>query len=92
MTKLETVDLQGERCSGIELLSTSDTLILAEHRYVIVSSNKPSKETSFERSTARLSLTERSANNGGDLDVVGIDQALARMENGMGTKRKIFQS
>jgi hypothetical protein len=91
MIKLEDVDLQGELCSGVEQLSSaaSGILILGEHRYVIVANSKQSREPPFERSAGRLALTEKSV-NGGELDVVGIDQALARMENGFGSKRKIF--
>jgi hypothetical protein len=97
MIKLEGIDLQGERCSGIDQLikahpSTgllpSDIVILGEHRFTILSAGKP--QSQFQPST-RLALVEKSTNSG-ELDVVGIDQALARMEysNGFGSKSRNF--
>ncbi|KAK0101586.1 hypothetical protein ONS95_006750 [Cadophora gregata] len=98
MVKLESVDLQGERCSGIEQIAKSSTnpagllseiLILGEHRYVLLVFGKPvGSERPAEKSASRLALVEKSI-NGGELDVGGIEQALARMENG-GSKRKLF--
>lgn len=96
MVKLENVDLQGERCSGVEQLTKtasspqSEVIVLGEHRYIILSTGKLLKSQSTEN-TGKLALTENSG-NGGELDVVGIEQALTRMENGFGMKRKIFQS
>lgn len=94
--KLEGIDLQGERCSGIDQLvkthvSTglpSDILILGEHRFTIVSVGNVTSQ--FQVST-RNALVEKSINIG-ELDVVGIDQALARMEkgNGLGSKSRNF--
>lgn len=85
MIKLENIDLQGERCSGIDQimnthLSTTlpgDILILGEHRLTILSAGK---QTSHFQAPPRMALVEKNANVG-ELDVVGIDQALARMEN-----------
>ncbi|KAH7395637.1 hypothetical protein BKA64DRAFT_577694 [Cadophora sp. MPI-SDFR-AT-0126] len=98
MIKLENVDLQGEHCSGIEQIAKSSTssaglsseiLILGEHRYLLLVSGKSTAhERPAEKSASRLALVEKSI-NGGELDVGGIEQALARMENGAG-KRKLF--
>lgn len=96
ITKLEGVNLQGERCSGVEQLprtaasSHSEFIILGEHRYIIVATGKPAK-TPAATISGRPALTEDDK-TGGELDVVGIEQALSRMENGLGTKRKIFQT
>lgn len=95
MIKLEGIDLQGERCSDVEQIvkphsSTglpSDVLILGEHRFTILSVGKQAREPQSQP-TGRLALTEKAA-NGMELDVAGIDQALARMENG-NSKRKVF--
>ena len=84
-TKLESVNLQGERCSGIDQIvksnfSTglpSDILILGEHRFTILTAGQAK---ALFQSTGQLALVERPA--AGELDVVGIDQALLRMENG----------
>jgi hypothetical protein len=90
--KLDSVELQGERCSAvaqIPKLSTgtqSDIVIVAEHRFVILSTGKQARQ-----SEGRMVLVEKTTNGGvGELDVVGIEQALARMENGMDVRRKIF--
>ena len=91
--KLDNVELQGERCSAVAQLSKSSTgthpdiIIAAEHRFVILSTGKPVRQ-----SEGRMVLVEKSTNgaSGGELDVVGIEQALARMENGMDVRRKIF--
>ncbi len=93
MIKLEGIDLQGERCSDVEQIvktqsSTglpSDVLILGEHRFTILSRGKQVREPQSQPA-GRLALTEKAA-NGMELDVVGIDQALARMEN-RNSKRK----
>lgn len=96
VVKLESVNLQGERCSGVEQLtktassSQSEFIILGEHRYIILSTGKLLKSHSTDN-TGRLALTANNG-NGGELDVGGIEQALTRMENGFGMKRKIFQS
>jgi hypothetical protein len=89
MMKLENIDLRGEQCSGIELIAKAaalsstatslpcDVVILGEHRLVILfAGNKPV----VTRSDSRLSLLEADT-NGRELDVVGIDRALARMED-----------
>ncbi|KAE9369653.1 hypothetical protein N431DRAFT_345338 [Stipitochalara longipes BDJ] len=92
--KLDNVELQGERCSAVAQISNSstgthpDVVIVAEHRFVILSTGKPVRQ-----SEGRIVLVEKSTNggaSGGELDVVGIEQALARMENGMDVRRKIF--
>ena len=97
MIKLESIDLQGERCSGIEQIvktATSSTglsseiLILGEHRFTLLVSGKPLRERPAEKSASRLALVEKSI-NGGQLDVFGIDKALTRMES-TGPQRKIF--
>jgi len=96
MIKLENINLEGERCSGVDQFpkttsSQLDIVIVGEHRYVIFSMGKPSRSQLPVQATGRLVLTETHENNG-ELDVMGIEQALTRMENGVGTKRKIFQS
>lgn len=93
MIRLEGINLQGERCSGIDQLAKTQTspglpseiLILGEHRFTILSAGK--KQISHSQPSRRMALVEESSNSG-DLDVVGIDQALARMENsnGFGSK------
>ncbi|KAH7370006.1 hypothetical protein BKA65DRAFT_10068 [Rhexocercosporidium sp. MPI-PUGE-AT-0058] len=97
MIKLENIDLQGERCSGIEQIVktttssiglSSEVLILGEHRFTLLASGKSVRERPAEKSASRLALVEKSI-NGGQLDVFSIDQALARMENA-GAQRKIF--
>ncbi|KAG0647388.1 Nuclear pore NUP37 [Hyphodiscus hymeniophilus] len=101
--KLEKVDLQGEHCSGIEQITShaasaisttalpSEIIILGEHRLVILSAGTP---TAASRSETRMALVETNA-NGGELDVIGIDRALARMESrdssGLLGKRRLLQ-
>ena len=90
--RLESIDLQGERCSGIDQLPRTkssgmpaDLLILGEHRFAILSAGKLQP---FQVST-RMALVEKVNTSNGELDVVGIDQALAQMENG--PKRRLLQ-
>ena len=93
MIRLENIDLHGERCSGIEQIPgpsastsssaslSSEIVILAEHRFVILSAGKPSQTVAAAaRGERRMALGETSA-NWAELDVTGIDRALARMEN-----------
>ena len=103
MIKLEKIDLHGERCSGIEQIAkssaplgsstalSSEIIVLGERRLLILSVGKQSPLT---RGDKRMALVETNA-NGGDLDVVGIDQALARMEGRDSSelfgKRKLLQ-
>jgi hypothetical protein len=92
-TKLESVELQGERCSAVAQIARSSTstglhsdiVIVGEHRFVILSPGKPARQ----QREGRMVLVEKGT-NGGELDVVGIEQALARMENGNAAKRKLF--
>ena len=105
MIKLESVDLQGERCSGIEQIAklsvaqatsstalSSDVVILGEHRFIILSVGKQ-VQPRVEKEN-RMALMETNA-NAGELDVMGINRALARMENrdssGFSEKRKLLQ-
>lgn len=104
MHKLEDVDLRGERCSGVEQMATagstktlfSDIVIVGEHRFVILSAGNGKQGPSIAGRENRMALMEMSA-NGGELDVVGIEQALVRMENrdrdssGFLGKRKVLQ-
>jgi hypothetical protein len=90
--KLDNVELQGERCSAVAQIPKlsqgvpSNIMIVAEHRFVILSTGKQARQ-----SEGRMVLVEKGTNGGvGELDVVGIEQALARMENGMDVRRKIF--
>jgi hypothetical protein len=88
--KLDSVELQGERCSAIAQIAKSsgqqsDIIIVGEHRFVILSMGKQVRQ----QSEGRMVLVEKST-GGMELDVVGIEQALARMENGNGARRKIF--
>ena len=104
MIKLENIDLQGERCSGIEQIAklvalpaisttslSSDVMILGEHRFIILSAGK---STPAVRGETRMVLVE-TVTNSGELDVMGIDRALTRMENrdtsGFLGKRKLLQ-
>jgi hypothetical protein len=88
--KLDGVELQGERCSAVSQIAKSsgqhsDIVIAAEHRLVIVLTSKQARQ----QSEGRMVLVEKST-NGGELDVIGIEQALAQMENGNAVRRKIF--
>jgi hypothetical protein len=90
--KLDSVELQGERCSAVAQIpksstgTQSDIVIVAEHRFVILSMGKQARQRE-----GRMVLVEKTTKGGvGELDVVGIEQALARMENGMDVRRKIF--
>jgi hypothetical protein len=89
MIKLEHIDLQGERCSGIEQIPkttpggalSSDVLLVGEHRFVLLSAGKQMMVPRSER----LALVEMSARDitttmDTDMDITGIDRALARME------------
>lgn len=87
LLKLEGVDLQGERCFGIDQLSRpsppasglqSEILIIAEHRFTVLSAPKP-KTTQNRPLEDRLAVMEMNASTG-ELDVVGIDRALDMME------------
>jgi hypothetical protein len=97
MIKIENVDLRGERCSGIAQLAKgasstgfpSDIIILGEHRFTILSVGKAREQQPEKVGSGRMALVEKTT-NGGELDVVGIEQALMRMENGNGAKRKLF--
>lgn len=85
-TKLEGIDLQGELCSGIDQIvrgdsSTvlpSDVLILGEHRFTILTTRQANPQF---QATGQLALVQKEP-SAGELDVVGIDEALFRMENG----------
>lgn len=90
--KIDNVELQGERCSAVSQISRSSTgthaevIIVGEHRLVICSMGKQTRQ-----SGGQMVLVEKTTNGGvGELDVVGIEQALAKMENGEGVRRKIF--
>lgn len=97
MTKLENINLLGERCSGIEQIAKStnsmgfstDILVLGEHRFTLLLPGKGTRDSSFEKSVGRLALVEKRTNRG-ELDVMGIEHALAEMENGDGARRKLF--
>jgi hypothetical protein len=95
MLRLEGIDLQGELCSGIEQIPNSkssnpEILILGEHRFAILTTGKQAKELKPRQPVEqRLVLKEKSANKG-ELDVVGIDQALTQMENGGSRRGKVF--
>lgn len=94
MIRVDGIDLQGERCSGIEQIAkvdSSDLLILGEHRFTILSSGKQPKVMKARAPAGRSALVERNGNAAGDLDVMEIDQALTRMENGQSNRGKLFQ-
>lgn len=84
--RLENIDLYRERCSGVEQIVKerpatglrTDILILGEHRFTIVSTGyaKPAAQQVGQPSLAEGGPATE------ELDVVGIDQALLRMENG----------
>ncbi|TVY80619.1 Nucleoporin [Lachnellula suecica] len=94
MLRLDGIDLQGERCSGIEQItkpypSSPEILVLGEHRFAILTTRKSTKELKPRQPAERLALTEKSGNNG-ELDVLGIDQALTRMDQSR--RGKLFQT
>lgn len=82
LTKLEGIDLQGERCTGIDQIVKpglpSDILILGEHRFTIITVGQAKP---LFQPTGHLAQTDKRP-IAGELDVVGIDEALMRMENG----------
>jgi len=96
MLKLEGIDLQGERCSGIEQIVKvdqpsaglpSDLIILAEHRFTILTMGQSAAQPQRSNSS-QMALVEKSTGDG-DLDVGGIGLALQHMENGKnGVKSK----
>lgn len=91
--RIENVELQGERCSAVTQIPSStglqvDIVIVAEHRFVILSTPVATAKPTRQNDT-RLVLADKNTNRG-ELDVVGIEQALARMENGNGASRKLF--
>lgn len=99
MVRLEGVDLKDERGSGIEQIpngsstdSPSDLIVAGESRLaIIISAKQTGKDSRAMVAAGRMALNERPPTNVGSLDVVGIDQALARMENGNSTARmKLF--
>ncbi|CAG8950791.1 hypothetical protein HYFRA_00003006 [Hymenoscyphus fraxineus] len=99
MVRLEGVDLKEERCSGIGQIpnssstdSPSDLVVLGESRLaIVISAKQSSKDAKVLATAGRLAMAERASANIGPLDVVGIDQALARMENGNSLARvKLF--
>ncbi|RDL32571.1 Uncharacterized protein BP5553_09027 [Venustampulla echinocandica] len=99
LIRLEGIDLQGEQCSGIEQLTKraptqadlpTDLLILGEHRFTILSIKSQTKEVKARVPSSRSALEEKTGNNAMDLDVIGIDQALARMENVQPKRGKLF--
>lgn len=95
MLRLEGFDLEGERCTSIDQLVTGhgslpELLVSSEHRLAILTTESKTRDLK-PKQPQRLALTEKSANNE-ELDVLGIDQALARMENGNSRRVKLFQS
>ncbi|RFU35430.1 hypothetical protein B7463_g909, partial [Scytalidium lignicola] len=90
LIKLDGIDLRGERCCGVDQLprpSSSTTvipteiLLIAEHRFIVLSVPKPAKAKQNRSLEDRLAVMEMNASTG-ELDVVGIDRALDMMENG----------
>lgn len=97
VVRVEGVNLQGEKCSGIEQISKStgsprlpsDLLVLGEHRFVIVDAGQA---PSFG-SSMRTALVERNPDVSGGLELSGIEQALELMDsptqkNGYGARSK----
>jgi len=97
MVKLDSINLQGERCSGITQIPRtvspnglpSDILILGEHRFTILTtSGSSTKQPQFRASTTRPTLTAKPS-MGGSGELEDIDRALAIMENS-GSKMDLF--
>lgn len=92
LVRLRGVDLRGERCSGISqsVRSTStskvnlptEILITAEHRFLIVSDAALETPQQLPRQS-KLAITHNETRlaSTGELDILGIDQALAEMED-----------
>ena len=87
LVRLEGVNLRGERCCGIDSFPRltlskvplpADIILLAEHRYIILSDNTP-EQSSLRRRIP--SQTSYQALRTKELDVAEIDQVLSRMEN-----------
>lgn len=95
MLRLEGINLQGERCSGVEQIpksqsSTPEVLVLGEHRFAILTTGKQARELKPRQPLEQRLVLKDKNDNKGELDVVGIDQALARMENGGSRRGKVF--
>lgn len=90
MMKLESVNLQGERCTNVDyypkepsLLPSKnavplDVLVTGEHRFVVTSDTRGD----LIHVRSEIEDNRQVAIAGGELDVSNIDQALSRMENG----------
>ncbi|KAL3426396.1 hypothetical protein PVAG01_03187 [Phlyctema vagabunda] len=97
MIKLDGIDLRGERCTGIEQIARlgsvssqpTEVVILGEHRFTIWYSGK----STSQQIVLRPAVDEMEVDSDGELDMIGIDQALSRMEKGNGAnppKRKMI--
>jgi hypothetical protein len=91
MIKLESINLQGERCFGVDQSprpNSSDLpveiTILGEHRFIILFAGTATSQKKCAGAGPNITaLVERKGGNGnGELDVMSIDLALARMEDG----------
>ncbi|KAG9243239.1 hypothetical protein BJ878DRAFT_424050 [Calycina marina] len=102
MVLLENIDLQGERCSGIEQMPKSrpssglptELIVLGEHRFTIISAGKPAPAFASSIASTRLAFAEKSYANDismRELNVDDIDRALSRMGHGHTTKRKLIE-
>jgi hypothetical protein len=99
MVKLDGIDLQGERCTAIDQLvkppgsngHPSNMLILGEHRFIILEMAGQAQVPAFQASS-RMALVKTNTHSG-ELDVVGIDQALTRLDNSneFGSRTKMIQ-
>jgi len=91
--RLHGVDLRGERCCGIsqsvgsasasKVNLPTDIIITGEHRFLIVS-DVASLEMPHPLRQSKLAIThnEKQLASTGELDILGIDQALTEMEEG----------
>ncbi|KAG9234242.1 hypothetical protein BJ875DRAFT_484396 [Amylocarpus encephaloides] len=96
--RIEVANLQGERCLAIEQIPKSHSttadlptnlLVLGEHRFTIIETGKQTKLSKPRVTTEPPTVVSQNGN--GNLDVIGINQALSRMEKGQTKRGKLFQ-
>ncbi|EPE26016.1 WD40 repeat-like protein [Glarea lozoyensis ATCC 20868] len=95
--RLNHVNLQGERCSGIDQIPTTNSgdlptelIVLGEHRYIILSTPSISKQPKPRATSNNLALVARNSTTYGDLTVMDIDQELDKMEYRSSKRNKLF--
>jgi hypothetical protein len=95
--RLNHVNLQGERCSGIDQIPTTNSsdlptelIVLGEHRYIILSTTSIGKQPKPRSTSDKLALVARNSTTNGDLTVMDIDQELDKMEYRSSKRNKLF--